>query len=90
MRCECKLTECGGQGDYRRAGQRDLLYAGHACHGDGGRQKTGEPLPVKATAVMRDRWNCRSGGSYQVTITAQRNGRAIATKQLSVNATGGM
>lgn len=31
-----------------------------------------------------------SGGSYQVTITAQHNGQTIAAKQLSVNATGGM
>ena len=39
-----QAPECGGKGDYRRAGQCDLLYGGHACHGDGGRQKTGEPL----------------------------------------------
>jgi len=31
-----------------------------------------------------------SGGTWQVTITAQRNGQTIANKQLSVNATGGM
>jgi RND family efflux transporter MFP subunit len=31
-----------------------------------------------------------SGGSYQVTITALRNGQTIAAKQLNVNATGGM
>jgi RND family efflux transporter MFP subunit len=31
-----------------------------------------------------------SGGSYQVTITAQRDGQRIASKQLTVNATGGM
>jgi hypothetical protein len=31
-----------------------------------------------------------NGGSYQVTITAQHSGRTIASKQLSVNATGGM
>lgn len=31
-----------------------------------------------------------SGGSWQVTITAQKSGQAIATKQLRVNATGGM
>jgi RND family efflux transporter MFP subunit len=31
-----------------------------------------------------------SGGSYQVTITAQHNGQRITTKQLTVNATGGM
>jgi RND family efflux transporter MFP subunit len=31
-----------------------------------------------------------SGGTWQVTISAQKNGRTIATKQLRVNATGGM
>ena len=31
-----------------------------------------------------------SGGSYQVTITALRSGQTIASKQLSVSATGGM
>jgi len=31
-----------------------------------------------------------SGGTYQVTISAQKNGQVIATKQLHVNATGGM
>ena len=31
-----------------------------------------------------------SGGTWQVTITAQQKGQTIANKQLSVNATGGM
>jgi RND family efflux transporter MFP subunit len=31
-----------------------------------------------------------SGGTWQVTILARKNGQIIATKQLSVNATGGM
>jgi Cu(I)/Ag(I) efflux system membrane fusion protein/cobalt-zinc-cadmium efflux system membrane fusion protein len=31
-----------------------------------------------------------SGGTWQVTVTARRNGQAIGTKQLSVDATGGM
>jgi RND family efflux transporter MFP subunit len=31
-----------------------------------------------------------SGGTWQVTILAKKNGQPIATKQLSVNATGGM
>jgi Cu(I)/Ag(I) efflux system membrane fusion protein/cobalt-zinc-cadmium efflux system membrane fusion protein len=30
-----------------------------------------------------------SGGSYQVTITAQRNGQLISSKQLTVNVAGG-
>jgi RND family efflux transporter MFP subunit len=31
-----------------------------------------------------------SGGTWQVTVTAQQNGQTIATKHLTVNATGGM
>jgi hypothetical protein len=31
-----------------------------------------------------------SGGSWQVTITARKNGQPLATKQLRVNAEGGM
>jgi hypothetical protein len=31
-----------------------------------------------------------SGGTWQVTITVQRNNKTIATKQMSVTATGGM
>jgi Cu(I)/Ag(I) efflux system membrane fusion protein/cobalt-zinc-cadmium efflux system membrane fusion protein len=31
-----------------------------------------------------------SGGTWQVTVTAQRGGQTIATKQLSVNVAGGM
>jgi len=31
-----------------------------------------------------------SGGTWQVTVTVQRNGQMIATKQLSISATGGM
>jgi Cu(I)/Ag(I) efflux system membrane fusion protein/cobalt-zinc-cadmium efflux system membrane fusion protein len=31
-----------------------------------------------------------SGGTWQVTISVQKNGQVIGTKQLRVNATGGM
>ena len=53
---------------------------------------------VKKTIILADRsdgtyqgsLDLPSGGSYQVTLTATRQGETIATKQLSVNATGGM
>jgi len=32
----------------------------------------------------------QTGGTWQVTITAQKNGQTVAMKQLSVNAQGGM
>lgn len=31
-----------------------------------------------------------SGGTWQVTVTVQKNGQTVGTKQLRVNATGGM
>ncbi len=31
-----------------------------------------------------------SGGTWQVTVTATLNGQTVASKQLSLNATGGM
>jgi Cu(I)/Ag(I) efflux system membrane fusion protein/cobalt-zinc-cadmium efflux system membrane fusion protein len=61
-------------------------------------------MPAMGMAAMRtpitlsDKGNGRyegsgqleSGGTWQVTILAKKNGQLIATKQLSVNATGGM
>jgi Cu(I)/Ag(I) efflux system membrane fusion protein/cobalt-zinc-cadmium efflux system membrane fusion protein len=40
--------------------------------------------------VYEGKGNLGSGGTWQVTITATRNGQTIATKQLTLNATGGM
>ena len=53
---------------------------------------------MNASATLTDKGNgfyegsgsLGSGGTWQVTITAQKNGQVIATKQLRVNATGGM
>jgi len=53
---------------------------------------------MNTTAKLTDRGNgfyegsgsLGSGGTWQVTISVQKNGQDIATKQLSVNATGGM
>lgn len=53
---------------------------------------------MNTTAALTDQGNglyegsgsLGSGGTWQVTITAQKNGQTIATKQLRVNATGGM
>ena len=53
---------------------------------------------MRAVATLTDKGNgvyegpvqLQTGGTWQVTITVQRNGQTIGTKQLSVNATGGM
>ena len=61
-------------------------------------------MPAMGMAAMKTTVNCSdkggglyegtgdlgSGGTWQVTITAQQNGRTIATRQLTVNASGGM
>lgn len=55
-------------------------------------------VAIKKTATLNDNGSgtyegtldLPSGGSYQVTITAQRNGQVIAGKQISITATGGM
>ena len=53
---------------------------------------------MSTTSKLSDRGNglyegtgsLGSGGTWQVTIAAQKSGQTIATKQLRVNATGGM
>lgn len=53
---------------------------------------------MRTSATLRDEGNglyegsgqLESGGTWQVTILAKKNGQAIASKQLTVNATGGM
>src|SRR5947209_5157281 len=44
----------------------------------------------KGAGVYEGSGELGSGGTWQVTVTAQQNGRTIAGKQLTVNATGGM
>lgn len=47
-------------------------------------------LNPKGSGLYESNGELGSGGSWQVTITAQQNGRTIATKQLHVDALGGM
>ncbi len=51
---------------------------------------TNTKLLDKGNGVYEGSGSLSSGGTYQVTISAQKNGQVIATKQLRVNATGGM
>jgi len=52
--------------------------------------KTTVDLTDKGGGLYEGRGDLGSGGTWQVTITARRNGSVIASKQLTVNATGGM
>jgi RND family efflux transporter MFP subunit len=47
-------------------------------------------LSEKGNGVYEGSGSLGSGGTWQVTISVQKNGQVIATKQLRVNATGGM
>ena len=47
-------------------------------------------LMQKGDGLYEGQSNLDSGGTWQVTITVQQNGQVIATKQLHINAEGGM
>jgi Cu(I)/Ag(I) efflux system membrane fusion protein/cobalt-zinc-cadmium efflux system membrane fusion protein len=55
-----------------------------------GAMNTISKLSDKGNGVYEGTGSLGSGGTWQVTITAQKSGQTIATKQLRVNATGGM
>src|SRR6266436_2855282 len=52
--------------------------------------RTPVALGDKGKGVYEGSGELGSGGTWQTTILAKKNGQAIASKQLSVNATGGM
>jgi len=55
-----------------------------------GAMSTASKLGDKGNGVYEGTGSLGSGGTWQVTITAYKSGQTIATKQLRVNATGGM
>ena len=48
------------------------------------------PLSEKGGGIYEGQVNLESGGTWKLTITVQKNGAVLATKQLSLNAEGGM
>ncbi len=48
------------------------------------------PLIEKGGGVYEGQVNLDTGGTWQITVTAMKNGSAVATRQLSINAEGGM
>jgi RND family efflux transporter MFP subunit len=52
--------------------------------------RTPVSLADKGNGIYEGSGQLDSGGIWQVTIVAKRNGQTVASKQLSVNATGGM
>jgi RND family efflux transporter MFP subunit len=55
-----------------------------------GAMNTNSKLSEKGGGMYEGSGSLGSGGTWQVTITAQKGGQIIASKQTSVNATGGM
>jgi Cu(I)/Ag(I) efflux system membrane fusion protein/cobalt-zinc-cadmium efflux system membrane fusion protein len=47
-------------------------------------------LTGKGNGLYEGTGTLESGGSWQVTVTARKDGKIVATKQLHLNATGGM
>ena len=47
------------------------------------------PLSEKGGGIYEGKTNLDSGGTWQITVTAVKNGAVLATKQLSINAEGG-
>jgi len=52
--------------------------------------RTPVSLADKGNGIYEGSGQLESGGTWQVTIVAAKNGQTVATRQLSVNATGGM
>ena len=52
--------------------------------------KTLVKLNDKGNGIYEGRGDLGSGGTWQVTITANQNGRLLLTKQMTLSATGGM
>jgi len=52
--------------------------------------RTQVSLPEKGNGLYEGAGQLDSGGTWQATIVAKKNGQIVASKQLSVNATGGM
>ena len=52
--------------------------------------RTAVPLRDKGNGLYEGSGQLGSGGTWQVTMVAQKNGQTVASKQISVNATGGM
>lgn len=48
------------------------------------------PLTEKGNGVYEGKLTLESGGTWKITITAVKNGAAVATKQISLQAQGGM
>ena len=79
-----------GRRDRRSGGNRDVLHAGDARNEHGGDEHYGQTHRQKGGGLYEGTGVLGSGGSWQVTITAHKDGKAIASKQMRVSAEGEM
>ena len=86
-----RVTLTGSDGKPLRARKSRLSSSCRRCpRWEWRRSATRQHSPTKATDCMKARCSCSTGGTWQVTVTVQRGGQTVGTKQLSVSATGGM
>ena len=84
-----KLT--GANGSSISGAQVNVMFFMAAMPAMGmGAMKTSVNLADKGNGLYEGNGELQSGGTWQVTVVAQQNGAVIATKHVSVDATGGM
>jgi hypothetical protein len=84
-----KLTGANGQPIVGAQVAVTFFMAAMPAMGMGAMNTTTE-LMQKSPGLYDGRGVLESGGTWQVTVTVKQNGQTIATKQLRVNAEGGM
>jgi RND family efflux transporter MFP subunit len=84
-----KLTSADGTPKTGADVTATFYMAGMPAMGMAARNTTTK-LIDKGNGMYEGSGSLGSGGTWQVTISVQKNGQVIATKQLRVNATGGM
>ena len=86
---QVKLTDANGQGI---AGAKiQVIFVMPAMPAMGmAAQRAEFTLAAKGAGIYEGQGSLPSGGTWQVSIVAKRAGRVIASKQMSVTATGGM
>jgi len=84
-----KLTEAGGKPI--AGGQVSITFFMPAMPAMGmAAMRTDVKLSDKGNGLYEGSGSLGSGGTWQITITAQQNGQTLASKQMTVSATGGM
>jgi RND family efflux transporter MFP subunit len=87
--CRVKLNDAGGWAISGADVNVTFFMAAMPAMGMAA-MRTAVTLSDRGNGLYEGSGQLESGGTWQVTILAKKNGQVIASKQLSVNATGGM